>query len=63
MLISHLIYRVKSDQSCTYVPDNPVYCSSDLVDTMAAMETNNTKILGLMPCAPVEQTLAPPAVE
>nr|CAD7260996.1 unnamed protein product [Timema shepardi] len=43
--------------------DNPVYCSSDLVDTMAAMETNNTKILGLMPCTPVEQTLAPPAVE
>nr|CAD7454215.1 unnamed protein product [Timema tahoe] len=46
-----------------YLQDNPVYCSSDLVDTMAAMEMNNTKVLGLMPCAPVEPTLAPPAVE
>nr|CAD7397255.1 unnamed protein product [Timema cristinae] len=46
-----------------YLQDNPVYCSSDLVNTMAAMETNNTKILGLMPCVPVEQPLGPPAVE
>nr|CAD7426206.1 unnamed protein product [Timema monikensis] len=46
-----------------YLQDNPVYCSADLVNTMAAMETNNTKILGLMPCVPVEQPLGPPAVE
>nr|CAD7598643.1 unnamed protein product [Timema genevievae] len=46
-----------------YLQDNPVYCSSDLVNTMAAMEMNNTKVLGLMPCTPVEPTLAPPAVE